>query len=88
VAQHIQFESNAACGRRESFTRGMNENGAATPGDAWTYVMIEFDDEIIKPVVTSQPVALRLWRQLDWTVIPAITRIFTPAVGGADPSRR
>ena len=88
AAQHVQFESNAACGRRESFARRMNENGAATFCDARTRVVIDFDDEIVEPVFTRQPIALSVRRYFDWPVIAAIVRIFAPAVGGAYPLRR
>ena len=47
MAQHVELESDAACGRREAFARRMNENGAPTPGDAWARVVINFDDEIV-----------------------------------------
>jgi len=66
----------------------MNENGAATSRDAGTRVVINFDDEIVQPIFARQPVALSLWCHLYWPVISAITRIFTPAVGGTYPLRR
>ena len=88
TAQHVEFKSNAACGRREVFARRMNENGAATAGDTRARVVVNFDDEIVKPVFTRQPIALSVRRYLDWPVISAITRIFTPTVGGAYPLRR
>ena len=66
----------------------MNENSAATAGDTRTHVVVNFDDEIVKPVFTRQPIALSMRRYLDWPVISAITRIFTPTIGGAYPLRR
>ena len=88
TAQHVEFKSNAACGRCEAFARRMNENGAATASDTRARVVVNFDDEIVEPVFTRQPIALSVRRYLDWPVISAITRIFTPTVGGAYPLRR
>lgn len=66
----------------------MNENGAATFCDARTRVVIDFDDEIVEPVFTRQPIALSVRRYFDWPVIAAIVRIFAPAVSGVYPLRR
>lgn len=66
----------------------MNENGAATASDTRARVVVNFDDEIVEPVFTREPIALSVRRYLDWPVISAITRIFTPTIGGAYPLRR
>ena len=66
----------------------MNENSAATAGDTRTRVVVNFDDEIVEPVFTRQPIALSMRHYLDWPVITAITWIFTPTVCGAYPLRR
>jgi hypothetical protein len=63
----------------------MNENGAATSGDARTRVVINFDDEIVEPVFASQPIGLSVRRYFYWPVISAVMWIFTPAVSGAYP---
>jgi hypothetical protein len=66
----------------------MNENSAATTGDTRTRVVVNFDDEIVEPVFTRQPIAFSAWRYFDWPVIAAIMRVFAPAIGGAYPLRR
>jgi hypothetical protein len=66
----------------------MNENGAATASDSRARVVVNFDDEIVELVFTRQPITLSVRRYLDWPIVSAITRIFTPTVGGAYSLRR
>lgn len=66
----------------------MDEHGAAAPGHAWPGVVIEFDNQIVKAVVTAEPVAWFIGRPAECVVIAAVCWVFAPGVVKSDPARR
>ncbi len=66
----------------------MDENGTAAPGHAGPGVVIEFDNQIVKAVVTAEPVAWFIGRPAECLIIAAVCRVFAPGVMKSDPAHR
>ncbi len=58
----------------------MNENGAAAPRHPRPGIVVDLDNQVIKAVIPSKPVAWFIGRPTERAVIAAIRRIFTPYV--------
>ena len=62
----------------------MDKDRAASAGDAGTGVVIEFYDEVVKPVFSPQAIPLLIWASLDMIIVPSIFGVFDPRVVGAN----
>jgi len=58
----------------------VDKDRAASAGDAGTGVVIEFYDEVVKPVFSPQAVPLLIWAPLDMIIIPSVFGVFDPRV--------
>src|SRR5262249_61642275 len=68
-------------------TAHVDEPRAPTPADPRAGVVVDFDDEIVEVVVPPKAVPAVACRPVEWTVVAAISGIFTPGEGGADTPR-
>ena len=66
----------------------MDENCAATVGHAGPRVVIELDDEVVKPVVTAEAVAWFIGRPPEGAVIAAVRGVLAPGVVEPDAAHR
>src|SRR5829696_9114831 len=67
----------------------MQEHGAAAAGYPWAGVVIDLDDEIVKVVLTRQPVAGLIPHQAYGLIVTAVEWVLAPGVFGADrPDRQ
>jgi hypothetical protein len=67
----------------------MDKDRTASAGDAGSGVVIEFYDEVVKPVFSPQAVPLLIWTPLDMIIIPSIFGVFDPRVVWANrPGRQ
>lgn len=66
----------------------MQEYSAAAASNARPGIVVNFDNEIIEPIRTPQPVAWFIGRPVEGPVVPSIGRIFAPSVIGPDPPDR
>jgi hypothetical protein len=64
----------------------VNEHGAAAAGDARAAVVVDLDEEVVKPIVAPEPVASVIGRPPEWPVISAVSGIFAPSQIGCDTS--
>jgi hypothetical protein len=82
--QLISRKRDAAGGWTEIRPSDVNENRAAAPRDARPRIVVDFDNEIIKAVITTEPVAWFIGRAPKWLVVTAIGRILAPGIAFTD----
>ena len=58
----------------------MNEDGAAMAGHARARVMVDFDDEIVKPVAALEAVAWFIGRPPERPVVASVLGVFAPGI--------
>jgi hypothetical protein len=58
----------------------VNENSAAVAADARAGVMVDFDDQIVKPIGTLQTIAWFIGRPPERTVIAPVFGVFAPGI--------
>src|ERR1700751_285013 len=80
VAHRGVRHRNAAGGWRKIRARKMQEHGAAETGYPRRSVVIDLDDEVVKVVVTPEPVAALVRAKFDRPVIMAAVRVLAPGV--------
>jgi hypothetical protein len=66
----------------------VNEHGAAAAGDAGFGVVVDFNKQVVEPVVTPKPVSWFTGRPAKGPIIAPIGGIFAPRVRGTDPTYR
>lgn len=66
----------------------MNKHCAATTGHPWPRIVVDFDDEVIEMVGTSQVVAGCIDRAPYRAIVPAVGRILAPGIIGGDAPDR
>jgi hypothetical protein len=58
----------------------VDKNCAPPASDTGSGIVVEFYDEVVKPVFPPQTIPLLVWTTFDMTIIPAICGIFDPCV--------
>ena len=58
----------------------MNEYSAAVAGNARARVMVDFDDEIVKPIVALEVVAWFIGRPPERQVVAPVLGVFAPGI--------
>jgi hypothetical protein len=66
----------------------VQEHRAASAGDAWRGVVVDFDDEIVEMIVTFQAVAIPLFGQANRSIVTPIIGIFAPSITSANRADR
>ena len=77
----------ARCGR-ETHPRHMDENGTPPTGDARSRIMVDLNDEIVKPVGPAQAVAWFIGRPMERSVVAPVVWVFAPGVIRPYPPNR
>ncbi len=78
-----------AGGREKSWPRDMKKYRTAVAGDARARVMVDLDDQIVKPVGTFEAIAWFIGRPPEWTIVAAVLGVFAPGVVRRDrPDRQ
>ena len=84
AAQRGQSKRDATRGRLKTRPGHMNEDRAAPPRHSRTCVVIDFDDEVIKPVLAPQAIGRRTFGYPDRPVVAGMVRLLAPAVRTSD----
>ncbi len=79
-AKRFKLEGDTASCRREALPRRMDEDCTAAPGNTWTRIVVNLDDEIVEIVVAGQAVNARMRRHFNRPVIVPIHGVFAPAI--------
>jgi hypothetical protein len=66
----------------------MDEDRAAPAGDPWPGVVINLDDQVVKPILAPEPIAWFSGRPPKWTIVAPVFGILAPRVGAADLPKR
>lgn len=88
LAQILEPECNAASRGRKAGPCHVDENAAATAGDARARVVVDLDQEVVEVVIAPQPIAWFTGRPCIGAIVPAIGWILAPGVGGAYATQR
>ena len=87
-AKRIEFEGNAAGGRREVLPRRVNEDRTAAPRNTRARIVVNLDDEIVEIILARQAVDVCMRGYFDRPIVVAIGRVFAPAVIPGYPLHR
>jgi len=68
--------------------RQMQEDGAASAGDARARIVVDLDDEIIQMIVTPKPVPALAVAQSEGLVVTPVGGILAPRIGWPDATNR
>jgi hypothetical protein len=58
----------------------VDKNRAASAGDAGSGVVVEFYDEVVKPIFPPQTIPLLISTALDRIIIPSMCGVFDPSI--------
>ncbi len=78
--QRSSRQGDAAGRRQKTFSRQMDEDGAAAPCHARADIVVDLDDEVVEVVGAPKAVGARGAGELDRPVVASIGRLLAPAV--------
>lgn len=88
LLQISAFQRDAACSRREIFSREVNEHSAAAIRNARPRVVVEFDDQVVEMIVAPEAIRVARRRKFYRAVVILISRVLAPAIVLTDSSKR
>ncbi len=87
TAQVARTERDASFRRTETTAGDVHEDGAAAMTNAWHVIVTDHHNDIVKPVITPEPLGACGVRQPDAPVVVSIARAVAPAVSTANRAR-
>ena len=87
-AKRIEFEGNAAGGRREVLPCRVNEDRTSAPRNTRTRIVVNLNDEIVEIVLARQAVDVCMRGYFNRPIVVAVRGVFAPAVIPGYPLHR